>query len=180
MATLLGRNWWVLLLRGIAAIIFSLLAWFQPAITLAALIMLFGIYTLADGILTTWMAIAGRKSNDHWWLLLLSGLLSIAVGILTFMMPDLTALVLLVYIAVWAIVTGIMQIVVAIRIRKEVTGEWLLALGGIISVVFGFFLIAQPAAGALSLLWVIAGYVFVIGILMVIFSFKIRRFAHPN
>jgi uncharacterized membrane protein HdeD (DUF308 family) len=174
LTTILSRNWWVLLLRGLVAIAFGALTWLQPGISLAALVLLFGAYTMADGILGVWTAFAGRKEHEHWWVLLLEGLVGIGVGILTFLAPGVTALALLFYIAVWAIATGVLEIVAAIRLRKEIKGEWLLILGGVASVVFGILLMAQPGVGALSLLWLIATYAIVFGILLVLLAFKVR------
>lgn len=172
----LSRNWWVLLLRGLAAIAFGVLVWFQPGLSLASLVLLFGAYTLADGMLTLWTAITDRKEHDHRWLLILSGLLGIVVGILTFMAPGITALALLFYIAVWAVATGVLQIMAAIRLRKEIEGEWLLGLSGLLSVVFGILLMAQPGAGALAVLTLIGAYAFVFGVLLGVLAFKVRSF----
>jgi uncharacterized membrane protein HdeD (DUF308 family) len=166
----------LLLLRGVAAIAFGVLTWIQPGISLAALIMLFGAYSMADGILGIWTAVAGRKEQEHWAVLLLGGLLGIGVGLITFFAPGLTALALLFYIAIWAIATGVLEIVAAIRLRKEIEGEWLLVIAGLASVVFGTLLMAQPAAGAVTLLWLIASYAIVFGALLVILAFKARGF----
>jgi uncharacterized membrane protein HdeD (DUF308 family) len=176
LAAILFRNWWVLLLRGLVAIAFGVLVWLQPGISLAALVLLFGAYSMADGILSIWTAIAERKEREHWGLLLVGGLLGIGVGILTFLVPGITALALLFYIAVWAIATGVLEIVAAIRLRKEIEGEWLLILSGLVSVVFGIVLMARPGAGALAVLWLIATYAVVFGILLVILAFKARSF----
>ena len=177
MAAVLLRNWWVLLLRGLIAIAFGVMLWFQPSISLAALVLLFGAYVMVDGILGVWTAIADRKVREHWVLLLIWGLLGIGVGILTFVVPGITALVLVFYIAIWAIATGVLEIVAAIRLRKEIKGEWLLILGGLLSVVFGVILVAQPGVGALAVLWLIAAYAVAFGILLVILAFKARSFA---
>jgi uncharacterized membrane protein HdeD (DUF308 family) len=166
----------VLLLRGLVAIAFGVLIWFQPGISLAALVLLFGAYSMADGILGVWTAIAGRKEHESWWVLLLGGLLGIGVGVLTFLAPGITALVLLFYIAIWAIATGVLEIVAAIHLRKEIEGEWWLILSGLASVVFGAVLIAQPGVGALAVLWLIATYAIVFGVLLVILAFKARSF----
>jgi uncharacterized membrane protein HdeD (DUF308 family) len=139
--------------------------------------LLFGAYALADGILSCWTAIAGRNDHEHWWVLLLEGLLGIGVGLLTFFAPGLTALALLYYIAIWAIATGVLEIVAAIRLRKEIEGEWWLLLAGLASVAFGVLLVVQPGAGALSVLWLIATYAIVFGLLLVILAFKVRSFA---
>lgn len=174
LATILARHWWVLLLRGLIAIAFGVLAWFQPGVTLAALILLFGVYVFADGILGVGTAIAGRKQHEHWWVLLLWGLVGMAVGILAFMAPGITALALLFYIAVWAIATGVLEIVAATRLRKEIAGEWLLVLGGLASVVFGAVLVARPGVGALAVIWLIAAYAVLFGILLVLLAFRVR------
>jgi uncharacterized membrane protein HdeD (DUF308 family) len=176
LAAILFRNWWVLLLRGLVAIAFGVLIWFQPGISLAALVLLFGAYSMADGILSVWTAIAERKEREHWGLLFVAGLLGIGVGILTFLVPGITALALLFYIAIWAIATGVLEIVAAIRLRKEIEGEWLLILSGLASVVFGVILMAQPGVGALAVLWLIATYAIVFGVLLVILAFKARSF----
>lgn len=176
-ATILTRGWWRLLLRGLAAIAFGLLTWLRPGISLASLVLLFGLYSLADGALDVWTALAGRKDQEQWWVLLLGGLLGVGVGILTLAAPGLTALALLYYIAIWAIARGVLGIAAAIRLRKEIEGEWLLILGGLASVAFGVLLMARPGAGALTVLWLIGAYAFAFGILMVMLAFKARGFA---
>jgi uncharacterized membrane protein HdeD (DUF308 family) len=176
LSRLLSRYWWVLLIRGIIAVLFGVLAYVRPGITLTALVLLFGAYAFADGILAVIAAIAGRKEREHWWVLLLEGLVGIAVGVMTLAAPGLTAVALLFYIAAWAILTGVLEIIAAIRLRKEIEGEWLLILGGLASVLFGFLLLARPAAGALTVIWLIAGYAVVFGIVLIVLSFKARRF----
>lgn len=175
LAAALGRNWWLLLLRGLVAIVFALLTWAQPGVSLAALVLVFGIYVLADGLLGVWSAIAKRRDNRHWWVLLLWGLVGIVVGVMTFIMPGITGLVLLMYIAAWAVITGVLQIVAAIRLRKEIKGEWLMILSGLVSVAFGVLLFLQPGAGALAVAWIIAAYAFIFGVLMVLLAFKVRK-----
>ena len=175
LAAALGRNWWLLLVRGLVAIVFALLTWAQPGVSLAALVLVFGIYVLADGLLGVWSAIAKRRDNRHWWVLLLWGLVGIVVGVMTFIMPGITGLVLLMYIAAWAMITGVLQIVAAIRLRKEIKGEWLLILSGLVSVAFGVLLFLQPGAGALAVAWIIAAYAFIFGVLMVLLAFKVRK-----
>ena len=175
----LARNWWMLLLRGVMAIAFAVLTWMQPGISLTALVLVFGIYAVADGVMGVWAAFSGREQNSHWWVLLLGGLVSVAAGVMTFMMPGITALVLLYYIAAWAIITGVLQIVAAIRLRKEIQGEWLLGLGGLLSVVFGVMLFMQPGTGALAVVWLIATYAFIFGVVMVMLAFKVRRLGQP-
>lgn len=175
-ASILKRGWWLLVLRAIAAIAFGVLTWFQPAISLAALVLLFGAYALADGILGLWIAISGRHLNEYWWVLMLASLVGIGVGILTFLAPGVTALALLFYIALWAIATGLLQLVAALRLRREIRGEWWLILAGLASVAFGAILIARPTAGALAVLSLIAAYAVVFGVLQLLLAFKVRSF----
>lgn len=174
LANILSRSWWLLLLRGIAAIIFGILTWVQPGISLATLIWFFGAYALVDGFIAVYTAISGRKVYEDWWELLLGGLIGIGIGFLTFLVPNITALALLFYIAIWAIAKGSLEIAVAIRLRKEIEGEWLFILGGLASVLFGILLVVQPEAGALTLLWLIASYAVVFGILLLILAFRVR------
>ncbi len=177
LSTVLARSWWLLLLRGIIAILFGILTYFQPGISLATLVLLFGAFSLADGALGTWQAINARKERENWWVLLLGGLLGIGVGLLTLFHPGVTALALLFYIAIWAVATGVLEIVAAIRLRKEIEGEWLLILAGVASVLFGVLLIARPEVGALAVLWLIAAYAIAFGVILVVLAFKARGFA---
>ena len=176
LATFLSRSWWVLLVRGLIAIAFGIVAWFRPGLSLAALVLLFGAYMLADGILGVITAITGRKDHDDWGLLLVWGLIGVGVGILTLVAPGVTAIALLFYVAAWAIATGVLEIVAAIRLRKEMRGEWLLILGGLASVALGVLLMARPAAGVLTLVWLIALYAVIFGGLLVILAFNVRSF----
>jgi len=175
LTAILARNWWVLLLRGIAAIVFGVLVWLQPGISLVVLVMLFGAYAMVDGVLGVWTAITGRKEHENWWVLLIGGLLGIGVGVITFLAPGITAIALLFYIAIWAIATGVLQIVAAIYLRKEIQGEWWFILGGLASVVFGVLLMIQPGAGALALLWLIGTYAIIFGVLFVMLALKVRK-----
>lgn len=177
-SSILSRSWWLLVLRGLAALTFGILTWVLPGISLASLVLLFGAYAMADGILCLWTAFAGPKNHESWWLLLVIGLVGIGVGILTFAAPGVTALGLLIYIAAWAIATGVLAIVAAIRLRREIEGEWALVLAGLASVVFGVLIMANPGAGALALLWLIGSYAIVFGVLLLVLAFKARRFVH--
>jgi uncharacterized membrane protein HdeD (DUF308 family) len=170
----LSEKWWVLLLRGLISVAFAVLIWMQPAITLKALIILFGVFAFVDGVLGVWTAFSSRKDRNNWWLLMLWGLVGIGIGIITFVAPGVTALALLFYIAIWAIVTGVLEIITAVRLRKEIEGEWLLGLAGLVSLVFGILLIAHPGAGILAVLWLLAAYALILGVLMIILAFKVR------
>ena len=174
----LTKNWWVLVLRGALAIVFALLTFAAPGVTLAYLIILFGVYALFDGVLH--IIAAFRSGSGNWWALVLAGIFGIIAGVLTFMYPGLTALTLLYFIAFWSIASGIFEIIAAIRLRKEIEGEWLLALAGVISVLFGIFLVANPGAGALGLVLFIAGYAFVAGMVLIVLGLKLRSWGNKR
>jgi uncharacterized membrane protein HdeD (DUF308 family) len=170
---LLAKSWWLLLLRGLAGVLFGVLAFFWPGVTLATLVLFWGAFVLVDGVLSLVAAIRGGGAGARWWLALV-GLAGIGAGIMTFAYPGLTSLVLLFVIAIWAIVAGAFEIVGAIALRKEIDDEWMLILSGALSVIFGVILLMQPAAGALALVWMIAGYAILFGILNILFAWRLR------
>jgi len=172
MLNLLARNWWLLALRGLLALIFGLLALIWPAITLRVLVILFGAYALVDGLFRVITAL--KDSRKRWGILLLEGVLGIALGILAFIWPDITALALLYLIAAWALVTGILEIMAAVWLRKELKGEWLLGLAGLASVVFGLLLVIWPGSGVLAIVWLIGAYTIVFGVLLIALAFRLR------
>ena len=175
----LERNWWLILLRGVCAIIFGVLTFIWPGITLLTLVLFYGAYALIDGAIAIWAAIVGGEPAPRWWLLIV-GLLGIAAGLVTLLMPGVTALVLLLFIAFWAILTGVMQIVGAIRLRKEIDNEWMLAAGGVLSVLFGIILIVQPGAGALGLLFVIGAYALIYGAILIGLALRLHNHSHSH
>jgi uncharacterized membrane protein HdeD (DUF308 family) len=183
-ADLLARNWWLLALRGLAGVLFGILAFIWPGITLVALVFLFGAFALVNGILSLILAWNAPRGFPRFGSLILGGILGIAAGIITFFLPGITALGLLIMIAAWAIATGILEIVAAIKLRKVITNEWLWVLAGILSLIFGVLLLLQPAAGALVLVWWIGAYALVFGIVLMILAFRLRRtfgsFAHAQ
>jgi uncharacterized membrane protein HdeD (DUF308 family) len=180
MSQMLGRDWWVLLVRGIAAVLFGLLAFIWPHITLLVLVILFGIYALVDGVLSIGRAIRAARAGQSWVWPTLGGVVSIAAGILAFVWPGLTALILLFIIAAWAVVSGIFDIIAGIVLHDEISNEWLLILGGVLSVAFGVVVFARPGAGALAIVWLIAAYAIVIGVQRIAFAFHVRDWQqHP-
>ncbi len=177
MLNALAKNWWVLLIRGLCAIVFGVLTFVWPGVSLLTLIFLYGIFALADGVVAIAAAIMGGAAAPRWWLALV-GLAGIAAGILTFVWPGITALVLLYFIAFWAIAIGVMEIIGAIRLRKEIEGEWLLGLTGLVTMLFGLFMLFQPAAGILAVIWMIGIWAIVMGVLQVALSFRLRSWKH--
>lgn len=170
----LQRNWWLVTLRGAAAIVFGILTFITPGITLAVLVLLFGAYALADGLLNLVAVFRRRREEQPWWALLVEGLVSIAAGAVTFAWPGLTAVALVYLIAAWAIVTGAFELGAAIRLRKEITGEVWLALSGVLSIVFGVFVMFAPGAGALAMTLWIGAYAIVFGATLVGLGFRLR------
>jgi uncharacterized membrane protein HdeD (DUF308 family) len=178
LANILSRFWWTTLLRGLIWLMLGILIVAKPAMSLVMLVSLFGVLLLVDGAATIVSAVGGRKENEHWGVLLLAGSAGVGVGILTLANPGLTALALLFYIAIWAISTGLLELVAAIKLRKEIHGEVWLVLAGLLSIAFGVFLMARPGAGALSVLWFIAAYAIAFGATLIFLSFRTRRFLH--
>jgi uncharacterized membrane protein HdeD (DUF308 family) len=175
----LARNWWAVALRGLAGILFGIITFVSPAISLAALVLLFGAYAFADGVLSVVSAVR-RRGADRWWLLLLQGIVGIAAGVVTWLWPGITAITLLFVIAAWALAGGALQVAAAIRLRKVITGEWLLALSGVLSIALGVLLVAFPGPGALALVIWIGAYAFVFGILLMVLGFKLRGLRSPR
>ncbi len=173
----LGRAWWLVLLRGIAAIIFGVLAWAWPGATLVTLVLFWGAYALVDGVAALWAGWQAKDDGKPLWQVVLIGVLGIAAGIVTFLAPGVTAIALLLLIAGWAIVNGLLQVAAAIRLRKEIANEWLLILSGALSIVFGVLMVANPGAGALAVLWLIGAFAVVYGALLVAFAFRLRKHA---
>lgn len=179
MKRLLAQSWWMLALRGLAAVVFGVIALAWPGITLLFLVALFAAYAIVSGI----AALAGawrNRSERGWWLALLLGIVSVAAGVIAIFYPAITALVLALVIGINAIFSGVLDVSMAIRLRKEIQGEWLLGLAGVLSILFGAFVAFFPGAGALALLWLIAVYAIAIGILLIILAFRVRRSGHDQ
>ncbi len=175
MLTQMTRNWWVVVLRGMIAIIYGLMALVWPGLTIEILVLFFGAYMLMDGVFAIIAALTNRAGHDSWWVLLLEGLLGIGAGLITFFNPGLATLVLVFVISFWAIVTGALEIVAAIRLRKEIQGEWLLALSGILSLALGVLLLIFPTAGALTVAWIIGWYAIFFGAMLLGLGFRLRK-----
>jgi uncharacterized membrane protein HdeD (DUF308 family) len=174
----LSRNWWALALRGVLAIVFGIIAFLWPNITVVSLVWLFGAYALADGILAIAAAWRASAGGQHWGELFVEGLLGIVVALIAFFRPDITALVAVYLVAAWAVITGVMEIVEAVRLRQVIDNEWTLGLMGVVSVLFGILLFYRPGAGVLAWVWVIAAYAILFGILLLVLAFRVRNLGH--
>ena len=174
MLRLLGRHWWILGLRGLLAVLFGVSALAWPAATIQVLMVLFGIYALIDGLFSLLSALTSDNRRAGWWLVLLEALTGIAAGVLALIWPQITALAILLLIAGWAIVTGILELIAAFRLRKQVEGEWVLGLAGIISVILGLFLALRPGSGMVVVVWFVGAYAILFGVLLIVLSFRLR------
>jgi uncharacterized membrane protein HdeD (DUF308 family) len=171
----LAKNWWLVLLRGLAAILFGVLAFTWPGLTLLVLVTLWGAYALVDGVCALGAAMAGGGGVVPRWWLVVAGLLGVGAGLVAFFSPGMTALALIMLIGAWAVVRGIVEIGGAIQLRKEIENEWWLIASGVLSVLFGVLVLAAPGEGALALLWVIGAYAVVLGAALVALSLRLRR-----
>lgn len=174
MAIVSARHWWSLAIRGLLAIIFGVLAFLVPGAAITGLTLAFGAYAFVAGAFAMGFAIRTGRTEERWGAVLFEGIVGVVAGIFTFLMPAMTALVLVTLIAAWSILTGAAQIAAAIRLRKTIKGEWLLALAGTASMAFGVILLIAPIAGAIVLTWWIGAYAFVFGILQIVLAFKLR------
>jgi uncharacterized membrane protein HdeD (DUF308 family) len=175
MPLILAQNWWAVALRGVLAILFGIVTFMTPGLTVASLVLLFGAYALIDGIFTIVAAVRAARADQRWGALLVEGFVGIAAGIFTFLWPGVTALTLLYVIAFWAIVTGILEIAAAIRLRKVITGELFLGLAGAASIVFGILIVMRPGAASLAIALWIGAYAIVFGIVLLVLAFRLRR-----
>lgn len=176
----LGRNWWAVLLRGLAGVAFGLITLLAPGISLAALVLLFAAYALADGVFAIVSVVRQRRKSDRWGLLVVEGIVGVGAAVAAVLWPGLTAMTLLFIIAGWAIVTGVLEISTAVVLRKQVSGEWLLVLSGIASVLFGVVVLVFPAAGALAVVLWIGAYALVFGTLLIALAFRLRSWTHGH
>ena len=179
MLHVLARNWWALAIRGVVAILFGILTLAIPGLTVLYLVLLFGAFALLDGIFNIVSAVKGADGR-HAWVLVLEGLAGVAAGVMTFVWPGITAVVLLYLIAAWAIVTGVLEVAAGIRLRRHIAQEWLLILIGIASIAFGAVIMVAPAAGALAIVLWIGVYAIFFGGLMLALALRLRSHARGS
>jgi uncharacterized membrane protein HdeD (DUF308 family) len=175
----LARNWWTWLVRGILAIVFGILAFLWPGATILAIGILFGAYALVDGIFAIVAAVRAAETQQRWWPFVLEGIVGILIAAITFYDIRITLFALYFTIAAWAFLTGILEIIAAVQLRKHIANEIWLIIGGIASILFGVLMIYFPLAGALAIIWLIAAYAIVFGFIMIAFSLRLRAHAQP-
>jgi len=177
---ILSGLWWAIALRAAAAILLGVIAIFMPGPTLAAIVIVFGIYAIIDGILAIVAAVRGFRKKERWWPMLLEGLVGIAAGAIAIFWPGIGALALTYLVAAWALVTGAFEIAAAIRLRKVITGEWLLLIAGLLSIVLAVFVALYPGTGALLLVWWLGAYAFAYGVVSLVLALRLRTWTHVN
>jgi uncharacterized membrane protein HdeD (DUF308 family) len=173
MSAVLARNWWAVALRGVAGIIFGLIALFMPGVTMLSLVIVFSAYALVDGIFAIISAVRAARRHERWGLLVLQGIVSIAAGILAFLWPAITVLAFVLLVAAWSIVSGALLFASSFRLRNDHGSIWL-TIGGLASIIFGLLLLAAPLVGAVVLTWWIGAYALVFGVLLLILGFRLR------
>lgn len=177
---LMARKWWAVALRGLISVIFGIIAFAWPQLTAALMVMFFGVYVFIDGLFALIASFSMHGGLGRWWLMLIEGILGIVLGLIFLFNPAFTAAFLLILIAIWAIVTGIIEIVLAITYAKIVPDNWLMILTGILSLIFGFLLMRNPAAGILAVIWIIGMYAILFGVMVIAAGFTLKGLLHQT
>jgi uncharacterized membrane protein HdeD (DUF308 family) len=172
------QYWWLLVMRGMLAVIFGIVAFSVPVFLLGMVGITYGLYAIGDGLMVTVTALRYRHENVAWWVQLLEGAAGIAAGAAVLLIPEVADTALVFIIAYWAIFTGSMEMISAFRLRREIDREWSLAIGGALSIFLGIYILLNPGAGLIGLLWMIGSYAVLFGLVIVYFGFKARRFMH--
>lgn len=169
-----SQSWWILIIRGVAAILFGVVAFIWPGLTGLVLVVAFGAYAVVDGVFAVVTGISRLGHSSRGWAFLVEGLLGIGVGATALLLPNVLAVALIYLIAAWAVITGIFEIVSAVQLRKEITNEWALGVGGLLSILFGLLVMFQTATGGLALVWILGGYAIAFGILLIVVGIRLR------
>ncbi len=178
MTFVLARNWWSLVVRGIIGVVLGVIAFAWPGVTIGALVLLFGAYALIDGVVNIVGAVRAVESHERWGVLLLEGVVGILAAVVTVFWPAITLFALVYVIAAWAIITGVAEITAAVRLRKHISGEWLLGLAGVLSMLFGVLMAALPVVGALVVALWFGAYTFIFGVVLIALGFRLRHWTH--
>jgi uncharacterized membrane protein HdeD (DUF308 family) len=178
MIQVLTRNWWMWLIRGIAAVIFGVLAWIWPGLTWITIAIFFGAYALVDGIFAIVATVRAAENQQRWWPFLIEGIIGVLIAAITFYDVRITIAALYLTIAAWAFLTGIFELVAAFQLRKHISNEVWLIIGGLASIAFGVLMVMFPIIGALTIIYIIAAYAIVFGFIMIGFSLRLRGHVH--
>ena len=173
MCAVLAENWWAMALRGVFGILFGLIALFAPGPTILSLVLLFSAYMLVDGVFGIISAVRAAGRHERWGLLLLEGLVNIAAGVVAFLLPGLTVIVFVLLMAAWALVSGGLMLGAAFKLTQQ-HGRWWLALGGVVSMIYGVLLAIAPLIGALVLTWWLGAYALAFGVILLVLAFRLR------
>jgi uncharacterized membrane protein HdeD (DUF308 family) len=172
--------WWVLALRGAAALLLSIVAFTLPGPTLAAIVLVFGVYAIADGVFAIVAAVRGIRRHERWGAMLIQGIAGIVAGAIAILWPAIGALALTYLVAAWALVTGTLEIVAAVKLRKLMTGEWLLILSGVLSIILAVLLTLFPGVGMVVLTWWLGAYAFAYGVIGLALALRVRHWTRAN
>jgi uncharacterized membrane protein HdeD (DUF308 family) len=170
----LADNWWAVALRGVFAILFGIIAFVMPGAAMLGLVLVFGAYSVADGILNIVLAVRGARKHERWGLLLLNGLLGIIIGVVAAIWPAITVLAFVFMVAAWALLSGGLMLGAAFSMKIS-HGRWFLVFGAIVSLLYGVLLVASPLVGALVLTWWVGAYALVFGITLIVLAFRLRK-----
>ena len=173
LAALLAQNWWAIGLRGVLAIVFGLIALFLPGATMLSLVIVFAIYAFVDGVFGIVSAVRAAQAGQRWGLLVFEGLVNIAVAVIAVLWPGITVVAFVLLVAVWAIITGALELAAAFRLGTE-DGRWWLVVGGLVSLVYGALLVIAPMIGAVVLTWWLGAYALIFGVSLVVLAFKLK------
>jgi uncharacterized membrane protein HdeD (DUF308 family) len=172
MLSAFSENWWALALNGLLAVLFGFAALLLPLDTLAAVGRLFGAYAIAEGVL---VALTGILRTPYTGVLIAEGTSGIVAGLVALAWPGISALALLYVVAIWALLTGVLEIIAAVALRRELEGEWVLFLVGVLSVILGVVMAVQPGVGLLSLVWLVGLYALAVGVALIALALRVRR-----
>ncbi|MBV8074194.1 MAG: HdeD family acid-resistance protein [Candidatus Eremiobacteraeota bacterium] len=176
----LKEHWWALLIRGIVAVLFGIICFWETGAALFALVIVIGAFFIVDGVMMVIGAVRSSSASGpaQWWWQIIAGVAGIIAGILTFTWPGMTAYVLTIFVAAWAIVTGVLELVTAIRLRATIPNEWLWIINGVLSILLGILVFANPTGGAVALMWVLGFYALLAGFTMIGLALRLRGLAH--
>ena len=176
----LASRWGWVVFRGVIGVLFGLVAFARPGAMAFSMVLVFGCYAFVSGIATVIAAARSGRAGESWGALLVEGLLGIAIGAVAVLWPASTALAFVWALAVWAIASGVLEIVSAVRLRKLISHEWALGIAGALSIAFGLLMLYRPVAGGLAVVWWLGAYALIFGAMMIVLGFRLRRVAHPR